>query len=95
MALDPFFWVKFNGFRGPGYSFKAVFWLLGHVIDFINKVKGPGGHSGPYRIKKFSVWGLGVLKWLQMLNNDSNEAQISQKMEIFELVPHLKFNIRM
>ena len=95
MALDPFFGVKFNGFRGPGYLFKSVFWLLGYVIDCINMVKGPGGHSGPYRIKRFSVWGLGVLKWLKTLKNDSNEAQISQKMEIFELVPHLKFNIRM
>ena len=42
MALDPFFGVKFNGFRGPGYLFKAVFWLLGYVIDCINMVKGQG-----------------------------------------------------
>ena len=61
MALEPFFGVKFHGFNGPGDSFKAVFWLLGHAIDSINMVKGPGGH-GHFRIKKFSVWGLGVLK---------------------------------
>ena len=67
MALNPFFGVKFNGFSGPGDSFKAVFWLLGHLIDCINMVDGLGGHSGPYRIKKISVWGLGVLKWLQTL----------------------------
>ena len=62
MALDPFFGVKFNGFSGPGDSFKAVFWLLGHAIDSINMVKGPRGPFRPYRIKKFSVWQLGVLK---------------------------------
>ena len=38
MALNPFFGVKFNGFSGPGDSFKAVFWLLGHAIDSINMV---------------------------------------------------------
>ena len=76
-------------------SLKLFFWLLGHAIDSINMVKGLGGHFRHYRIKKFSVWGLGVLKWLKTLKNDSNEAQISQNMEIFELVPHLKFNIWM
>ena len=47
MALDPFFWVKFNGFSGPGDSFEAVFWLLGHAIDSINMVEGCRGLMDP------------------------------------------------